>query len=158
MSDKIFNELDLEPIMVKIMDHEEGLGWSLEFTKTVANEYKKFLILCKENPDAAIVPSSFVDDFWHFHILDTQKYQQDCETYFGYFLHHFPYFGMRGKQDEENLKSAWAESCALYEARFGTIPHEIWITSKRCPNCGKKCKDQSHGYSMEERPRLPMAA
>ena len=153
MSEAIFNDMDLEPIMVKIMDKEEGLGWSLEFTKRVAHEYRKYLVLCKENPDSAIVPSSFVDDFWHFHILDTQKYQEDCDQFFGYFLHHFPYFGMRGK--EENLKSAWTESCAIYEGRFGDLPKDLWLVSKRCPNCGRRCNDAK--YSMAQRPRLTMA-
>lgn len=158
MSKDILHELDLEPIMVKLMDSEEGLGWSFDFTKRVAIEYKRFLILCKENPNSAIVPSSFVDDFWHFHILDTQKYQEDCQEFFGYFLHHFPYFGMRGKEDEENLKLAWKESCQLYEARFGELPVDLWLTSKRCPNCGRRCREGVKSYQMEERPRLSLAA
>jgi hypothetical protein len=157
MSESIINELDLEPIMVKVIDKEEGMGWSLDFTKRVALEYRKYLVLCKENPDSAVVPSSFVDDFWHFHILDTQKYQEDCEQFFGYFLHHFPYFGMRGKEDEENLKTAWAESCALYENRFGELPVDLWLASKRCPNCGRRCKDVKK-FSMDQRPRLALAA
>lgn len=151
------NELDLEPIMVKVMDKEEGYGWSLEFTTRVAAEYKRYLTLCLENPDFPMVPSTFVDEFWHFHILDTQKYQEDCDQVFGYFLHHFPYFGMRGEQDAENLKNAWAESCALYERRFGSIDKELWPASKRCPNCGVRCKD-SHHYFKEDRPRLKLAA
>lgn len=157
MSERIMDELDLEPIMVKVMDSEEGMGWSLDFTNRVTHEYRKFLVLCKENPDIAIVPSSFVDDFWHFHILDTQKYQEDCESFFGYFLHHFPYFGMRGKEDEANLKMAWADTCQLYQARFGELPRELWLASKRCPNCGRRCKDVKN-YSMNERPRLALIA
>ncbi len=145
--------LDLEPIMIKVMDKGEGLGWSLDFTKKVAEEYKKYLALCLKNPDKAIIPSSYVDDFWHYHILDTLKYQEDCQNIFGYFLHHFPYFGMRGKEDEENLKIAWQESCAIYEKHFGPMNKEIWHTSKRCPNCGRRCKDASP-YSMDKRPRL----
>lgn len=157
MSDAILNNLDLEPIMVKVMDKEEGLGWSLEFTQRVAIEYRKYLVLCKENPDLPVVPSSYVDDFWHFHILDTQKYQEDCDQHFGYFLHHFPYFGMRGTEDEKNLKAAWSESCAIYEKRFGPLPNELWLASNRCPNCGRRCKDVRK-YSMEQRPRLSLAA
>jgi hypothetical protein len=157
MSESIMTDLDLEPIMVKVMDKEEGMGWSLDFTKRVALEYRKYLVLCKENPDSAVVPSSFVDDFWHFHILDTQKYQEDCERFFGYFLHHFPYFGMRGKEDEENLKSAWAESCTLYKNRFGELPVDLWLASKRCPKCGKTCRSSSK-FSMDQRPRLALAA
>lgn len=151
------NELDLEPIMVKVMDKDEGYGWSLEFTKRVAEEYKRYLTLCLENPDFPMVPSTFVDEFWHYHILDTQKYQEDCDQVFGYFLHHFPYFGMRGEQDAQNLKNAWADSCVLYEKRFGSIDKELWPASKRCPNCGVKCRD-SHHYFKEERPRLKLAA
>lgn len=150
-------ELDLEPIMVKVMDVEEGYGWSLEFTQKVVNEYKRYLTLCLENPDFPVVPSTFVDEFWHFHILDTQKYQEDCEHIFGYFLHHFPYFGMRGEADAANLKQAWTESCDLYEKRFGTIDKELWPASKRCPNCGVRCRS-SHHYFNEERPRLTQVA
>jgi len=151
------NELDLEPIMVKVMDKDEGYGWSLEFTKRVAEEYKRYLTLCLENPDFPMVPSTFVDEFWHYHILDTQKYQEDCDQVFGYFLHHFPYFGMRGEQDAQNLKNAWADSCDLYEKRFGSIDKELWPASKRCPNCGVRCRD-GHHYFKEERPRLKLAA
>lgn len=144
-------ELDLEPIMVKVMDKEEGYGWTLEFTKRVATEYKRYLTLCLENPDFPMVPSTFVDNFWHLHILDTQKYAEDCETVFGYFLHHFPYFGMRGTEDLDNLKQAWTDTCALYETRFGGIDKELWSASQRCPNCGRRTNNQSF---KTERPRL----
>jgi hypothetical protein len=150
MTEKFLTGLDLEPIMVKVMDEEEGLGWSLGYTKRVAVEYEKYLILCKELPEEALVPSAAVDDFWHFHILDTQKYQEDCQTYFGYFLHHFPYFGMRGGEDENNLKKAWMDSCSLYENRFGQLPKDIWAVSKRCPNCGRR----SNSSVYDQRPRL----
>ena len=148
----LLDGLDLEPLLVKAIDSDEGLGWDLLFAKTVAEEYKKFLALCMLRPDDAVVPSTFVDDFWHLHILDTQKYEQDCNQYLGYFLHHFPYFGMRGEADLANLMSSWNETLALYQATFGTpAPVELWPRSKRCPNCGKRVKD---GTSMDLRPRL----
>jgi hypothetical protein len=153
---KSINELDLEPIMVKAMDKDEGYGWSLEFTKQVSAEYKRYLILCLENPNFPMIPSKFVDDFWHLHILDTQKYQEDCSRIFGYFLHHFPYFGMRGEEDAENLKKAWVESCALYEKRFGEIDKELWSASRRCPKCGRR-GIENHHYLKEERPKLVAA-
>jgi len=153
---KSINQLDLEPIMVKVMDEDEGLGWTLDFTQRVAVEYKRYLTLCLENPNFPVVPSKFVDEFWHFHILDTQKYQIDCENIFGYFLHHFPYFGMRGADDAKNLKQAWEDSCALYERRFGAIDKALWPASQRCPNCGRKCKS-ANLYFSEERPRLKAA-
>ncbi|MEA5470965.1 hypothetical protein VB714_18970 [Spirulina sp. 06S082] len=112
--------------MVKAMDPEEGYGWSLDFTQQVSQEYRRFLVLCYENSDLPVVPSTYIDNFWHLHILDTQKYQEDCQQYFGYFLHHFPYFGMRSKEDEENLKTSWERSCKLYEETFGQIPSILW--------------------------------
>jgi hypothetical protein len=151
----MIESIDLEPIMVKIMDSEEGLGWSLEKAKKIALEYCRFLTLCKENPDLPIVPATDVDDFWHFHILDTYNYQEDCNRYFGYFLHHFPYFGMRDEKDSENLKKAWMDTCTLYESRFGEIDKTIWYASKRCPNCGRRCNNQILSH---ERPRLKFVA
>lgn len=148
--------LDLEPIMVKAMDPEEGYGWDLAFTKKVSDEYRKYLTLCLENEDFPLVPSTFVDDFWHLHILDTLKYQEDCQNIFGYFLHHFPYFGMRGEEDAENLKAAWNETRHMYENRFGKIDDSLWPVSKRCPNCGKRCREIK-GFAKEERPRLSAA-
>lgn len=152
----MMDKMDLEPIMVKLMDKEEGLGWSLEKVQQIANEYRNFLILCKENPDMPIVPAADVDDFWHFHILDTFNYQEDCQNYFGYFLHHFPYFGMRGEQDEANLAKAWADTCTLYESRFGSIDKDIWFASRRCPNCGRRRTNNE--MASIERPRLKLVA
>jgi hypothetical protein len=149
--------LDLEPIMVKAMDSEEGFGWTLEFTQQIVAEYKKYLTLCLENPNLPIVPSSLVDKFWHLHILDTQKYQEDCSRVFGYFLHHFPYFGMRSEQDAKNLQQAWADSCTLYKKRFGELDINLWSSSNRCPNCGVRCRNGYMNFSSEERPRLVAA-
>lgn len=148
----LLDDLDLEPMMVKAIDDEEGLGWSLEFTKEVALEYKKFLALCILHPDAPIVPSTFVDDFWHLHILDTQKYADDCAQFVGSFLHHFPYFGMRGEPDRANLVRAWNGTLKLYFETFAKVPDaKIWPKSKRCPNCGKRTEN---GTTSEFRPHL----
>lgn len=152
MFPKVIEQLDLEPIIVKAIDNEEGLGWSLEFATQIAEEYKKYLTLCLDYSNKAIVPAKDIDDFWHLHILDTQKYAEDCQNIFGYFLHHFPYFGMRGEEDAQNLKTAWNETHNLYEKRFGTLS-PLWVGSARCPKCGRKT-DSNHDYAMNERPRL----
>ena len=145
--------LDLESIMVKIMDKNEGLGWSLEYTKDIEVEYKRYLTMCLNNKDLPIVPSKPIDEFWHFHILDTMKYQEDCQNIFGYFLHHFPYFGMRNEEDEKNLNEAWKLTLSLYEKTFNEkINRNIWLNSVRCPNCGRRVLDSK--FYMEQRPRL----
>src|ERR1700687_4559819 len=91
--------LDLEPIKFKLMDPEEGQGWSKEYVERMAIAYKRFLTLLVTHPETTVAPSKDIDKFWHGHILDTMKYAEDCEQVFGYFLHHFPYFGMRGVED-----------------------------------------------------------
>ena len=153
---RILTDLDLEPIIIKAMDMEEGHGWSLGFACRVADEYRKFLVLCLKHPDEPVVPSSFIDDFWHLHILDTQKYMEDCDQYLGYMLHHFPYFGMRGEEDARNLRRAWENTLALYEAAFGkAAPSDLWPKSNRCPNCGRRCRkgdeDLTHQPVFDER-------
>jgi hypothetical protein len=111
--------LDLDPIKFKLMDPEEGQGWSREYVDQMAIEYKRFLTLSVKYPEETIAPSKDVDKFWHGHILDTMKYAEDCQNVFGYFLHHFPYFGMRGEEDAANLAEAGRTTNRLYEEEFG---------------------------------------
>jgi hypothetical protein len=112
--------LDLEPIKFKLMDIEEGQGWSREYVEQMAIAYKRFLTLSVKYPEETIAPSKDVDKFWHGHILDTMKYAEDCQNVYGYFLHHFPYFGMRGEEDAANLAEAGKTTNRLYEKEFGT--------------------------------------
>src|SRR6266478_1204058 len=115
--------LDLDPIKFKLMDPEEGQGWSREYVNQMAIEYKRFLTLSVKYPKETIAPSKDVDKFWHGHILDTMKYAEDCQNVFGYFVHHFPYFGMRGEEDAANLAEAGRTTKRLYEQEFGeTVP------------------------------------
>jgi hypothetical protein len=111
--------LDLSPIKFKLMDTEEGHGWSREYADRIEIEYKRFLTLLVKYPEASIAPSKVVDKFWHGHILDTMKYAEDCHHVFGYFLHHFPYFGMRGNDDAANLAAASDTMHRLYRQEFG---------------------------------------
>jgi hypothetical protein len=134
--------LDLTMITEKLIDVEEGQGWSREYCDRVAVEYRRFLALTRRYPGNAIVPSKIVDAFWHAHILDTQAYASDCDRLFGFFLHHFPYFGMRGPEDAKALGCAYDETLKLYDEHFGTPPLDLWARTgaARCPNCGVRCK------------------
>ena len=136
------DDLDLSMIIMKLQDPEESQGWSLEFCDRVAVEYRRYLALARRYADDAIVPSKIVDAFWHAHILDTQAYEADCERIFGFFLHHFPYFGMRGPEDAQALGDAYDKTMELYESHFGNPPADLWARSgaARCPNCGVKCR------------------
>jgi len=112
-------QLDLEPIKMKLMHVESGEGWSLEKANAVEKEYRRFLCLMKMYPDEDTAPLVDVDTFWHYHILDTMKYAADCEQAFGYFLHHYPYVGMHGEDDEQFRLDSGDRMRDLYEATFG---------------------------------------
>lgn len=112
-------KVDLDPIKVKLMDKESGEGWSLAQTNAVEFEYRRFLCLMKLFPQEQAAPLFDVDVFWHYHILDTMKYAEDCEQIFGYFLHHFPYVGLRGENDKVMLEEFGVRMQQLYETTFG---------------------------------------
>jgi hypothetical protein len=114
--------LDLGPVKFKLMDCEEGEGWSREFVEHMETQYKRYLTLVAKYPREAIAPDKDVDKFWHAHILDTRKYIDDCERVFGFYLHHFPYFGMRGAEDAAALAGAGERTRELYAAEFGAQP------------------------------------
>lgn len=101
---------------------EEEHGWTKEHLNEVEDLYRKFLALNLLYPERKICPTGPIDDFWHAHILDTRAYAEDCDRLFGRFLHHFPYFGMRGPEDRQALESTFTESRELFVTHFGVDP------------------------------------
>lgn len=116
---RAFAKLDLDAIKIKIMHPESGEGWTAEYADSVECEYRRFLYLMKKFPNEASAPLVDVDTFWHYHILDTMKYASDCEEVFGYFLHHFPYLGLRGDDDKQAHHRAGEKMKEMYEQTFG---------------------------------------
>lgn len=53
--------------------------------------YRCVLKIAAMHPLSPIAPPKCVDDLLHLHILDTRKYEEDCERIFGSFVHHDPY-------------------------------------------------------------------
>jgi hypothetical protein len=116
---KTVMQLDLNPIKIKLMHVESGEGWGLDKANAVEKEYRRFLCLMKLFPEEATAPLVDVDTFWHYHILDTMKYAADCEQVFGYFLHHYPYVGLHGEDDEQFRLDSGMRMRELYESLFG---------------------------------------
>lgn len=110
--------LDFTRIKHKLMTSKEDSHWTFEQCEEAEREYKRFLTLVKLNSNTEIVPTKLMDKFWHLHILDTVAYQKDCFEVFGYFLHHFPYFGIYGKKDQENLSNTFELTKKLYRFHF----------------------------------------
>lgn len=128
--------LDLEPIKFSLALREEGPRWSLDKIETVETWYRRFLFLVHLHPGKSIVPTKDVDLFWHTHILDTKKYMADCEALFGGYVHHFPYFGMRGEKDRMSLDEAVGETEKLHQKIFGESPVDSGVA-----DCGSLCNE-----------------
>jgi hypothetical protein len=128
-------ELDFTMLKQKLGQEK---GWSPEQQEEVEDLYRRFLALNVAYPDRKICPTGPVDEFWHAHILDTRAYAQDCEYLFGQYLHHFPYFGMRGPEDYAALQTAFDDSRELFIHHFGIDPcggetQARGCSPQRCP-------------------------
>ena len=111
--------LDFTMIKFKACRAEDGYGWSAGYANKMEVAYKRYLMLHARHPEMTLAPEQDVDRFWHMHILDTRKYAADCEATFGYFLHHFPYLGLRGEDDAKALQAAFEEMQRLSAEEFG---------------------------------------
>lgn len=144
--DPLIANLDFEMVKMKLKETEEGEGWSDIQCESAEIEYKRYLHLCKIY-GKGIVPNKIMDTFWHYHILDTRAYQNDCEAVFGYFLHHFPYFGMRGEEDALNLKEAFGITKERYLFTFNEP-----ISRDENTDCWHDCENRCwHACSNDEK-------
>lgn len=138
---RINEELSLDAIRGKLADREEGKGYSRAHLARMEQEYRRYLALRLAFPDEDVVPCKLVDEMWHAHILDTLAYHEDCDRIFGRYLHHFPYFGMRGERDAQDLLDAYDATLERYRVAFGEPPLDTWI-SQQSSRCRTACKPQ----------------
>lgn len=113
------NQIDFGCIAYKLLHPEDDVIWTIEQVTHAIEQYQLFLILNYLYPDKIIVPSQTIDRVWHFHILDTGKYREDCQILFGQFMDHYPYFGMKDESDRQSLEGAFNETQALWVKHFG---------------------------------------
>jgi hypothetical protein len=117
---ELIQALDLEPIKFKLMHAASGEAWSYNKVQAVEVEYRRFLYMIKMYPDEQLAPIEDVDTFWHYHILDTMKYAADCDALFGHFVHHHPYAGMAGDDDELAMIENADRTRDLYQRTFAS--------------------------------------
>jgi hypothetical protein len=121
--------LDLEPIKFKLVKEK---SWPLQKAEAVEKLYKTYLLLFALYPGEEHVPTADIDEMWHGHILDTQKYMADCHEIFGYYLHHYPYLGMLGAEDAVVASAKFAATRARFVAHGAQDPAEA-------AHCGGGC-------------------
>ena len=143
---KRINAIDLSPIIFKLVESDDGPQWSVHKALTIEKAYRVFLYLHLAFPNDEIVPTREVDEFWHQHILDSEKYFLDCQHTFGHYLHHFPYLGSRGQKDRKDLQSKFARTNALSQKVFGQSLSSLSFDAMGSvcgSGCSGKCSDRS---------------
>jgi hypothetical protein len=107
--------LDLKSVRQKFA-FKKGWWWRTRHdAKLIEREYRQFLYLIICNPGQTVVPWSHdLDDFWHQHILDTEKYAQDCNAIMGSFIHHNPNLPEGSSPHTE----AFAATRVMYKTAF----------------------------------------
>jgi len=155
------NALDLGPILFLLVRAEDGPKWTLPQSNIAEKWYKRFHALIHEYPSQTIVPTKVIDTIWHKHIMDTQKYFEDCINLHGEIIHHFPYLGIRGRDDGVRLHNLYMDTVGLFIDMFGESPEDIepmfgFASHEGAIICGGgPCKNiRSRPISFEERPRL----
>ena len=130
--------IDLEMVKMKLREPKEGIGWTIDQTEDAEIEYKRYLHLTRHfpYPQFSIVPNKIMDTMWHYHILDTKAYFNDCENTFGQYLHHFPYFGLRGEEDAKNLLDCFEQTKIFYLQSFG-----VELNRENGADCWHDCQN-----------------
>lgn len=125
-SRKYIDDMNFDNIINKITRTDTHLTnikkvWSSEKATHAVEDYKKFLFLKRKHiaDNYYLPPTADIDEIWHHHILDTRQYHQDCQAIFGEYLHHCPYFGLRGKADFQALLDAFEITQQVYFDEFG---------------------------------------
>ena len=101
-------------------------GWSIEFSKRVVDEYKKFIYMSVVS-GKSLTPSDEVDQAWHLHLVYSYSYWVEmCENTLGGFrLHHGPTKG--GMTEKKRYDDQYSQTLEFYRDEFGCdAPRDIW--------------------------------
>ncbi|WP_414530652.1 hypothetical protein [Nodularia chucula] len=114
-------EVDFSAIACYFMYIKHDNPWSRERTLGALTGYMMFLFLISVyHPHYHLVPDLDTDHFWHTHIfLKTDKYHQDCQKLFGYYLHHQSHLTV-GETQEYDSQGDFANTLLLLKKHFGT--------------------------------------
>jgi len=138
--------LDLSMVSKKITEPApEGKGWSDEMIAEAVHWYRRYLARIAKYGDEPLVPNLPIDTVWHYHILDTRAYAQDCEAVFGRFMHHYPYFGLNGDADDRD--DAFEVTNQLYRAEFGEDCRAMRFLEQYCASAIPQAQGCNHSGS-----------
>ncbi len=122
------NALNLEDIRLRIIEKHE---FPCQLANEIISEYRKFLYMValksrnSKTRDLGISPCPMVDIAWHLHILDTQRYEKDCQEIFGFFLNHNPIQFRHEANDFDLTKELYRDSFAEVSFLWDQIFHDL---------------------------------
>jgi hypothetical protein len=102
-------------------------GWTAERAALGELRYRRFLYLKITLPEGKASPSEDVDEFWHQHIINTERYGPDCQQIAGRFLHH-SFLSPEKSHDAQLLSECRLATCTSYEELFDE-PYEETVGS-----------------------------
>lgn len=115
--------IDFSKIIDKMVSHQR---WRRHEAEKACELYRNFLYLNLKYPEfAPLPPSEDVDEFWHNHILDTQKYMVDCQAIFGRYFHHYPYLGIDGQSTIADTERHFQKMQELHFKEFGEYVNAV---------------------------------
>ncbi|AKP72715.2 hypothetical protein Psal006b_00584 [Piscirickettsia salmonis] len=119
MSLDYINKLDLDYICYAMCSEFYPLPqWQWQSVKICEKLYKRFLyLLVKYRGKKSLVPTKEIDEFWHNHILYTERYMADCQALVGGYIHHHP--ADPEHDDLDALANAFEVTQELYLKEFG---------------------------------------
>lgn len=110
------NQIDFSSIIGKMVQRD---GWLKSDALQVCALYRKYLFLRRKySHQYQLPPTKEIDTLWHYHILDTKKYREDCDAIFGEYHDHYPYFGFDEYSDHVDLNKAFLDTQRLYSQEF----------------------------------------
>lgn len=127
VTDKLLPELDLDKVVKKTAKKND---WSKEQAQEAEMQYRGFLKAIMMENGGSFVPTYEIDEIWHNHILDTQKYGEDCHKLFGQMLHHEPSYG-DDEQENNFLKRMASKTQEFFKENFAI---DLNYSSKAVPN------------------------
>ena len=124
--------MDLSPVVMQLVNYK---GWTEERARAAEHRYRRFFYLKATMPEGKASPIPEVDEFWHQHIINTERYGPDCQSVAGRFFHH-TFLSPDDPAEARELSAVWLSTWVCYEALFEE-PYEETIGAallERWPN------------------------
>ena len=132
---EVTSKWDFELAIEKIIVIKNG-EWDRTRAINAVKNYKRYMSVTKAIGGLQLVPNGDLDEIWHMHILDTRAYMRDCDSLFGEYLHHYPYFGMLGEDNKKQWLEVQSESEVLW---FSLFKEDLYSTGNSAQKCPQVC-------------------